>query len=230
MSVRNATRCLAAVVLVGAGFVGTARASTIAIVPGVQTIAPGVTTGIDIVLTGLGPTETVGAFSIVLGFNDTVLDGMGFTNDPGDKMGAPPRDCALGPCDDSLGFAAGGNAPLDLFYSADLVTDETTLHGLQTAGPFLLAHVDFRGAAEGLSALTLGFQPAFGTFLSDFAGNAISLTTVTVVNGSICVDDPQTPGPACVAQTEVPEPGTLSLLGAGLAAAVARRRRKASKA
>jgi hypothetical protein len=230
MSIRNVARSLAAVVLVGAGFVGTAQASTIAIVPGSQTIAPGVTTGIDIVLTGLSPTETVGAFSIVLSFNDTILDGISFTNDPGNKMGPPPRDCLLGPCDLSGGFAAGGNSPLDLFYGADLVTTEAVLHALQTGTPFVLAHVDFRGATEGLSPLTLGFQPAFGTFLSNFAGNPISLTSITTINGSICVDDPQTPGDRCGAQATVPEPATLSLLGAGLAAAAARRRRKASKA
>jgi hypothetical protein len=229
MSIRNIARSLAAVVLVGAGFVGTAQASTIAIVPGSQTIAPGATTGIDIVLTGLSPTETVGAFSIVLSFNDTILDGVAFANDPGNKMGAGVRDCLLGPCDSSGGFAAGGNSPLDLFYAADIVTPEAVLHGLQTAGPFVLAHVTFHGATEGLSPLTLGFQPAFGTFLSDFAGNAISPTSITKINGSICVDDPQTPGDRCGAQAAVPEPATLSLLGAGLAAAAARRRRKTSK-
>jgi PEP-CTERM motif len=230
MSIRNVARSLAAVVLVGAGFVGTAQASTIAIVPGSQTIAPGATTGVDIVLTGLSPTETVGAFSIVLTFNDTILDGVGFVNDPGNKMGAGARDCLLGPCDLSAGFTAVSNSPLDLFYAADLVTPEATLHALQTGAPFVLAHVDFKGLVEGLSPLTLGFQPALGTFLSDFAGNPISPTSITKINGSICVDDPQTPGDRCGAQATVPEPATLSLLGAGLAAAAARRRRKASKA
>jgi PEP-CTERM motif-containing protein len=229
MSIRNVARSLAAAVLVGAGFVGTAQASTIAIVPGSQTIAPGATTGIDIVLTGLSPSETVGAFSIVLTFNDTILDGLSYTNDPGNKMGPPPRDCLLGPCDLSNGFTPVGNSPLDLFYAADLVTPEATLHALQTGAPFVLAHVEFRGASEGLSPLTLGFQPAFGTFLSNFAGLPISPTSITRINGSICVDDPQTPGDRCVAG-QVPEPATLSLLGAGLAAAVARRRRKATKA
>lgn len=230
MSIRNVARSLAAVVLVGAGFVGTAQASTIAIVPGSQTIAPGATAGIDIVLTGLTAAETVGAFSIVLSFNDTVLDGVSFSNDPGNKMGAGARDCINGPCDLSNGFTGGSNSPLDLFYSADLVTPEATLHALQTGAPFVLAHVDFKGAVEGLSPVTLGFKPAFGTFLSDFDGDAIALTSITIVNGSICVDDPQTPGDRCVAETAVPEPATLSLLGAGLAAAVARRRRKAAKA
>src|SRR5437899_7511469 len=95
MSIRNVARSLAAVVLLGAGFVGTAQASTIAIVPGSQTIAPGATAGIDIVLTGLSPTETVGAFSIVLSFNDTILDGLTFVNDPGEKMGSKLNPCAI---------------------------------------------------------------------------------------------------------------------------------------
>ena len=183
MSIRNVARSLAAVVLVGAGFVGTAQASTIAIVPGSQTIAPGATAGIDIVLTGLTAAETVGAFSIVLSFNDTVLDGVSFSNDPGNKMGAGARDCINGPCDLSNGFTGGSNSPLDLFYNADLVTPEATLHALQTGAPFVLAHVDFKGAVEGLSPVTLGFKPAFGTFLSDFDGDAIALTSITIVNG-----------------------------------------------
>ena len=232
-SMRTVTRFVMAASLVAAGFIATAEGSTISVQPSTQTIAPGTTTSVDLVLSGLTANEVIGAFSVVVSYNNAILDGVSFVNDPGQKMGSKALACnggfGPGPCDASLGFTGANDSPLDLFYNADLVSTSAQLKALQDGG-FVLATVSLRGTTEGLSPVTLGFQPLNGTFLSDFNGNPISLTSITVQNGSICVDDPATPGNRCAQVTAVPEPATLSLLGAGLVAAVARRRRKASKA
>jgi hypothetical protein len=221
MRIRTVIRFLAAGALVLAGFVGSTEASTITIVPGTQTIAPGGTATIDIVLSGLTAGETVGAFSILLTFNNAIIGAPeSFQVDPDEKMGA------YDPFNDLSAFGAGS---LDLFYAANLITFPTdaSLKASEGAG-FVLATVTFTGLVEGLSALTMTPDPTTGQLLSNFLGTGA--IPAGVVNGSICVDDPQTPGNRCLAQAEVPEPATLSLLGAGLAAALARRRRKAPKA
>jgi hypothetical protein len=223
---RNMMRLLAAVAIVGAAFVGTSEASTISVVPGSQTIAPGGSATVDIMLSDLGALETVGAFSLTLSFNNAVIGAPEtFVADPDGVMGAPvaPGVCGLiGACNLSAGFSAG---TLDLVYAADLAFTEPVLHAREFPG-FRLATVSFTGLTEGLSALTLSVHPSTGVFLSNYDGTGA--VAATAANGLICVDDPQTPGNRCTA-AEVPEPATLSLLGAGVAALAARRRRKAQQ-
>jgi len=219
-SIRKALRVLAAAALVGAGFVATSEASTISVVPGSQTIGIGDTATVDVVLSGLLPSETVGGYSFLLTFNNAIVGApIVYQDDPDAKMGPSPL------------FLTSFVSPnkFDDLVSADALITEPALKALQGTG-FVLARMKITGLTEGLSPITLGLSPTTGVFLTDFDGDTIAPTSITVLNGSICVDDPQTPGDRCGAVAAVPEPATLSLLGAGLAAAVARRRRKASKA
>jgi hypothetical protein len=217
-SIRKIVRLLAAVAVVGAGLAGTSAASTISVLPSTQTIAPGATATVDIVLSGLAAGETVGGFSFLLNFNNSILGTPeSFVNDPDHKMGALPLD-------GSPGFNGGSGSPLSLYFLADGLISEPALKALEGTG-FRLATVTFTGLNEGLSPLTLSISPLAGTFLSDFTG--FGVIPATAVNGSVCVDNPATAGDPCARVSPVPEPATLSLLGAGIAFA-ARRRRRAS--
>src|SRR5262245_16214854 len=137
-SIRTVLRILVAAALLVVGFAGASEASTISVSPATQTIAPGATTSVDIVLSGLTASEVIGAFSIVVSFNNAILDGVSFVNDPGQKMGSKALACNAGagpgPCDISLGFTGANDSPLDLFYNADLVSTFAQLKALQDGG------------------------------------------------------------------------------------------------
>jgi hypothetical protein len=214
-SIRKAVRFLAVAVLVGAAFVAKSEGAIISVLPSTQTIAPGGTASVDIVLSGLAAGETVGGFSLLLSFNNTILGvPESFVNNPDNKMGALPLDI-------SPGFAGG---VLSLFYLADQVISEPALKALEGTG-FRLARVSFTGLAEGLSPLTLSISPLTGVFLSDYSG--LGVVPATAVNGSVCVDNPSTAGDPCATQGGViPEPATFALLGAGILALGVQRRRK----
>lgn len=216
-NIKRMMRVLALTMLVVAGSVAQAGAALITISPATQTVPLG-PVSVDILVGGLTLTEAVGGFSLILSFDNTILSGSSYTNDPDSKMGVGTEF--------SGGFGAWGPGTLDLFYIAQDfaplgpgLEDDVALKLLQGAG-FRLATVNFSAIANGLSALTLSFVVPGGTFLSDAQGGVLQ---AQASNGQVCV------GAAC--PVGVPEPTTISLLGIGLGALVLRPRdRRRSRA
>lgn len=203
MKTTNRTLRLMAAMMIFLGaqsFIAPAQAITVSISLATQNINVGDTTSIDIIVSGLS--DPVGGFSLTLSFDDILLSGVDFTNDPDIKMGALPLDLSLGFFGDSL----------DLYFVADALETEGSLGASQGAS-FTLARVSFKGLAEGLSLLTLA-----DVILSNWDGTE-TLAPVTTENGEICVG-------ANGCARVVPEPGTLACLGLGiLGLSLARRRR-----
>ena len=109
-----------------------------------------------------------------------------------------PDNTFTGLADFSPGFTGGTGTPLDVLAAG-------TGNG---AASFRLANVQFLAIANGVSPLKLS-----NVDISDINGN--SLVPVGAVSGRVCVGGP----------CPVPEPGLLSLLGAGAAALAMRYRR-----
>ncbi len=204
-NVQKMFRILALAVLVGAAVVAQTEAAVITISPVTQDANVGDVVNADILVSGLTATESVGGVSLLLSFDDAILSGLSFIVDPDAAMGT----AACGFCDFSFGFTGAAGSPLDLFFISDPALDDAGLKALQGTG-FRLATVSFTATANGLSPLSLSTA---GIFLSDATGQIE--VPASVRGGSVCV------GGNCTA----PEPGLLTLLGAGLSAIAVRRRR-----
>lgn len=207
-SMKRVMRVLAMAIMAATLLVGSSEAAVISISPASQNSTIGNTVNVDI-LVSLGLGEVVGGVSLFLGFNPAILTGASYTVDPDSKMGT----AACGFCDFSGGFSGGS---LDLFFLADAALNQAALGALQGGG-FRLATVSFTATGNGTTPLTLSFAQPGGAFLSDANGNVLP---ASAVNGSVCV------GPGCGGPAPVPEPGTLVLLGMGLAIAGLRHRRQ----
>jgi hypothetical protein len=197
-------RVLALAALVGVGAFGSAEAATISVSPSAQTVVIGNPVSVDIVAT-LGVGEALGAFDFNLAFSDLILNGTTVVVDPDGKFQEAPLGFEAG------AFGALGVSPLLVNASADPGCDFACLSASQGAG-FTLARVTFSTVGVGLSPLTL-----LNVALGDADG--LPMQGFQIANGSVCVTAAGTAGP-CV----VPEPASLSLLAAGLAAAFVRRR------
>jgi len=207
-TISRTLRVLAATALAATVLLSQAVASpVVSISPVTQTIGVGGFATIDIIVSGL--TDPTGGFSLTLNYNNTILSGDSYTNDPDGKMGALPVDL-------SGGFIGGGTLHLDLFFVADPTETEASLAASEGAG-FRLATVTFKGLVDGLSPLTLS-----DVVLSNWDGTA-TLAGIGSLNGEVCVNSA---GGPCAA---APEPGTMLLVGSALSAlAIIRRRKQAA--
>lgn len=208
MDMNRKLRGLALAALAAAAVVTQANASQISISPSSQNTTVGGTASIDIFLSGLTVDEAVGGFQLTLDFLNAVVNGATFFNDPDSKMGASPLEM-------SGGFSAGS---LDLFFVADATETFASLKASEGDG-FRLARVNFTGAADGTTPLTLS-----NVVLSTWDGFDL-LPTPLLANGSICVGTLD-PNGACNGTNPTPEPGSMLLVAGALGALVSTRRRK----
>ena len=140
-------------------------APIVSVTPVQQTANVGDTVFVDIDVSGL--TEPVGGFSLLVGFDDTILSPVGHT------------------------IGAGLGANLDLsdppanpyFLYAFSLEDPGDLAALQGSG-FTLARLEFLATANGISPISLS-----SVDLSNADGTAL-LPGVVVRNGQVCVGGP----------------------------------------
>jgi hypothetical protein len=194
-------RVLALAAVVAMGVAAQAWAVPIVYIdPPSQTVPVGAVVDIAIKIKDL--TEPIGAFEILLSFDDSILTGDSYVTDPDAKLGP-------GGFDFSFGFLGAGL--LDLFHDADPAFDAADLAAAQGTG-FTLATVRFIATAPS----TPDFTPLKLEVVDLSDADGTRLLPRGVADGRVCVgDDPCT----------VPEPALFTLLATGAAVFAARRRR-----
>ena len=191
-----ASLCLALGTLVSAGPASAAAVVTFS--PSSQHVNVGDTVTVDVSISGLGA-EILSAFDLNFFYNNAILGAAFASADPGGAY-------------QQLG-AAYGVDPGFLFDVAVLgewglqgwaLADDATVAANQ-ADSFLLAQFTFSADADGVTDFGLGPDP-------DFERNFVGLdaATLDVVVGKACIA-------VGTGSCEVPEPGSLALLGAALA-------------
>lgn len=187
-----------------------AQAVSLGFAPSSQTKLLGSSLNVDVVVSGLHGTaaapQVVSAFDLDVLYNSAILGNA--------SINFAPAITALGldPADDGLLFGSNLSAGrIDLF-ALSLLSD-ADLQALQ-GDSVTIATLGF--TAIGLGTSPLSFDPA--TFPGiDVKGLNAAMLTPDVFNGSVTVIDNGTP--------VVPEPGTVMLVGAGLAGLLLLRRR-----
>jgi hypothetical protein len=197
MRMNKAFCIIALAILVGAGSVSRAEAIPVISLGGIPgSWNPGDSFSVDVIVTGLD--EATGGVNLDVTFDNTTLTGVAYSF--GAVAFNTPTDGVNG-LDFSGGFS--GNSVNLNWTSFELQAVLTAAQGPFPSGPLVLATVDFDATGSGSG----GF--GFGTVhLSNNDGTALL--------------------PVCIAgePCPVPEPGTLALFGAALAALGVRRFRR----